>query len=163
MINEIYGTGAGDYILKSFMNSLKQYKTNELEIVVRGYGDEFAVLYFYNHKEELEKRIQSILAINKHIQYLSYPIDLSFAVGIYEIKNMNCMFERIYNYASIAKNENKERQDLFTYYCDELGNEQITIKRKEDAIKKELRIRNLKHGFNLNLMQKAKKLQVWKL
>lgn len=158
MINEIYGTGAGDYILKSFANSLKQYKTNELEIVVRGYGDEFAVLYLYNHKEELEKRIQSILAINKHIQYLSYPIDFSFAVGIYEIKNMNCMFERIYNYASIAKNENKERQDLFTYYCDELGNEQITIKQKEDAIKKGIENKEFKAWFQPKFDAKSKKI-----
>lgn len=101
-------TGAGDYILKSFANSLKQYKTNELEIVVRGYGDEFAVLYFY--------------------------------------------------YVSIAKNENKERQDLFTYYCDELGNEQITIKRKEDAIKKGIENKEFKAWFQPKFDAKSKKI-----
>ena len=52
----------------------------------------------------------------------------------------------------------KERQDLFTYYCDELGNEQITIKRKEDAIKKGIENKEFKAWFQPKFDAKSKKI-----
>lgn len=148
MINEVYGTIAGNELLKQIGQILKASKQSNLEIAAHGYADEFAVLYFYHTREELEERIQKVLTDSHVILYSKNQILTNMSVGIYEIHDFSYPFEQIYNYANIAKNENKKNiLDCFTYYSDELGDKEIHQKCLDDNIREGIKNKEFKAWF----------------
>lgn len=148
MINEIYGTSIGNELLRQIGDILNKTRKYAKEIVVHDHADEFAVLYFYDEQRELEKRIQDIIEKIHIMKYSKNQIIINMAVGIYKIHDLSYSFEKIYNYAKIATNQNKNRNaNSFTYYSDELGDKEIHQKRLDDSIREGIQKKEFKAWF----------------
>lgn len=148
LLNEIYGTELGNKILIEVANVLNNSKKYESEIVIHGYADEFATVYFYESKRELENRIKDNLDIVKNAVYDKYKIRVDIAVGIYEIEDSKCPLESIYTLASVAKNKNKESvTELFTYYSKDFAEVELERKKLEDSIREGIKNKEFKAWF----------------
>ena len=148
VFNELYGTDLGDKILNEVANVLKHSTNSKSEIVIHGYADEFATLYFYESKKELEKRIQGNLNKAKAVVYNKHKIIIDFAVGIYVIEDNSSSFESIYTLTCMAKNKNKESvTELFTYYTKDLVEVELDRKKLEDSIREGINNKEFKAWF----------------
>ena len=159
IINEIYGVNAGDYLIKQISKILIRNKKYDNEVIVHEYADEFAVLYFYKTRDELEDRLNKIINETKVINYNSNRIFNNLYIGIYEIKELEYNFEKIYNYANIAKNRNKElKTKTFTYYDETLSKNEINNKKLQDEIKEGILKKEFKAWFQPKFDCKTKKI-----
>ena len=148
MVNEIYGENAGDIVLHKVSCVLKDNIKNDKEMVMHQHADEFAALYFYKTKEELENRIRNIIQDMEIIECKNNQIKLNMAVGIYEVQNLSYSFERIYNYANIAKKQSKNSDtNMIEYYSEELKNIEIHKKQLNDSIREGIRKKEFKAWF----------------
>lgn len=148
VFNELYGTELGDKILVEVARVLKNSKKYKNEIVIHGYADEFATLYFYESKEELEKCITDNLENIKNDVYDKYKIIAEIAVGIYEVEDSKSPFESIYTLTCMAKNKNKEAvAEPFTYYTKELVEVELERKKLEDSIREGIKNKEFKAWF----------------
>ena len=159
IINEIYGVNAGDYLIKQISKILIRNKKYDNEVIVHECADEFAVLYFYKTRDELEDRLNKIINETKVINYNSNRIFNNLYIGIYEIKELEYNFEKIYNYANIAKNRNKElKTKTFTYYDETLSKNEINNKKLQDEIKEGILKKEFKAWFQPKFDCKTKKI-----
>lgn len=159
IINEIYGVNTGDYLIKKISKVLIKNKKYDNEVIVHGYADEFAGLYLYKDREELENRINKVISNIKVINYNSEKISNNLYVGIYEIKDLDYDFEKIYNYANIAKNKNKVlKTKNFTYYDESLSKDKVNEKKLEDEIKEGILKKEFKAWFQPKFDCKTKKI-----
>lgn len=148
MVNEIYGEIAGDHLLKEIARILKEELILEKEMLMYGYADEFVTLYFYDEKEELEERIQNIFQKTGVIEYRDNRITLHMAVGIYEICNLQYSFEKVYNYANIAKKKSKNvLNEPFVYYSEQLKEKEVKQNKLNDSIKEGIKKKEFKAWF----------------
>lgn len=148
VFNELYGTEIGNDIIHLVAKVLKSNIQHKGEIALHGYADEFAFLYFYNTKEEMEKRIRNCLKEIERLVYSKLQIIINVAVGIYEIEEVGYSFERIYNFANMAKNKNKEcSKEELTYYSKELVELELDRKRLEDSIREGIQKKEFKAWF----------------
>lgn len=148
IINEIYGLNAGDYLIKKLAEILEENKSFKEDIVAYSNADEFLALYFYENKEDLEKRLNEIEKKIRKISYNENNIFIKLYIGIYEIDNLETDFEKIYNYANIAKNKSKYLStSFFTYYNEELADKEIKERKLEDEIKEAILRKEFKAWF----------------
>lgn len=148
LINELYGLEAGDSLIKKIALLLKENKKDKDEIVAHNNADEFVALYFYKNKEELEKRLKNISNKIKNVSYSENKMFLDIYIGICEITNLENGFEKLYNYANIAKNTNKKLSEgLFTYYNKELAENELNEKKLENEIKEGILNKEFKAWF----------------
>ena len=148
MINEVYGVKAGDYIIKFLAETLKRTTLSNKDIVVHNNGDNFLGLYFYDEKESLENKLNSIINKVNKIYYNKNKIFIKLCVGIYEIDNIKNDFETIYNYANIAKNQSKKiNANTLIYYNGELAEKEIKERKLEDEIKEGILKKEFKAWF----------------
>ena len=148
MINEIYGEHIGNELLRSIASLLQESITSEKEMMMHGHADEFAALYFYDTKRELEERINEILEKIEIIECENNKIKLSMAVGIYEVQNLEYSFEKAYNYANIAKKDSKKSSgSSFSYYSKELRDIEINQKKLNDSIREGIKKKEFKAWF----------------
>lgn len=145
MINEIYGEHIGNALLKELACILQDNIKFDKEMVMYGHADEFAGLYFYHTKEELEDRIYHILQQLEIIECANNKIQLSMAVGIYEVQNLEYSFEKAYNYANIAKkNSKKSSGSSLEYYSEQLRDIELNKKQLNDSIREGIQKREFK-------------------
>ena len=158
VINEVYGVNTGDYLIKEISKVLIKNKKYDKEIIARGYADEFAAIYFYKNKKELETRLNKVINDSKLINY-SNKVFNSLYIGIYEIKEEECNFEKIYNHANIAKNKNKLlKTEPFTYYDEILAANETNEKKLQEAIKEGILKKEFKASFKPRFDCKTKKI-----
>ena len=147
LINELYGLETGDSLIKKIALLLKEDK-KEKEIVAHNNADEFVALYFYKSKEELEKRLKNISDKIKNITYNENKMFLEVYIGICEVIDFKNGFEKLYNYASIAKNTSKRNRDnSFTYYNKQLAKNELSEKKLENEIKEGILNKEFKAWF----------------
>lgn len=148
MINEIYSPTVGNELLKQLGTILNTTKKYAREIVIHDHADVFAALYFFEERSELEHRIQDFLEKIHVIDYSNTQITINMAVGIYEIQDLSYPFEKIYNYATIANNQNKTvRSGILTYYSEELGENEIKKKCLDDNIREGIQKKEFRAWF----------------
>lgn len=158
VINEIYGVNTGDYLIKEISKVLIKNKKYDNEIIAHGYADEFAALYFYKNKKELEVRLNKVVKDSKLINYNDKTFN-NLYIGIYEIKEEECNFEKIYNHANIAKNKNKLlKAEPFTYYDEALATNEISEKQLQEKIKEGILKKEFKACFKPRFDCKTKKI-----
>ena len=158
VINEIYGVNTGDYLIKYIAKILMKNKKYDNEVIVHGYADEFAVLYFYNDRDELEERVNKSINDAKVINH-NNKIFNKLYIGIYEINESEYNFEKIYNYANMAKNNNKlSKTETFTYYDEILAKKEISESKLQDEIKEGIVKKEFKAWFQPKFDCKTKKL-----
>lgn len=147
-INDIYGEKKGNELLKSFATILKNSILCNKEMVMREVADEFAALYFYTTKEELEGRIHEIIKKMSVLELGENKVNIELAVGICEINNVKNSFDKIYDSANIAKKKHKtSRTNHWEYYSEELRETEISEKQLEDHIKEGIRRKEFKPWF----------------
>ena len=158
-INELYGMDSGDYIIKQIASLLKDTKENSEEIVARNSADEFIALYFYEDKYKLERRLKKIQEKVKIISYNDNKLFLELYVGVCEVLNPENDFEKLYNYANIAKNESKKSVDEFyKYFNKELAESDIHEKKLENEINEGILNKEFKAWFQPKYDCKTKKI-----
>lgn len=159
MTNKIYGVNAGDYLIKNLARILQENRVFKEEIVAHNNADEFLSLYFYENKDDLEKRLNKIERSIRRISYNGNNIFVELYIGIYEIDNLENDFEKIYNYANIAKNKNKYSNfNFFTYYNEELAENEIMERKLEDEIKEAIINKEFKAYFQPKFDCKTKEI-----
>lgn len=159
MINEIYGLNTGDYLIKTLAKILENSKDNKEDIVAHSNADEFLALYYYEDEKSLENKINEIAKKMKRISRNGNNIFVKLYIGIYKIDNSEKNFEKIYNYANIAKNKSKDSNlNFFTYYNDELAEKEIRQRQLEDEIKEAIINKEFKAYFQPKFDCKTKEI-----
>lgn len=159
MINEIYGVNTGDYLIKTLAKILENSKDNKEDIVAHSNADEFLALYYYEDEKSLENKINEIAKKMKRISHNGNNIFVKLYIGIYRIDNSEKDFEKIYNYANIAKNKSKDSNlNFFTYYNDELAEKEIRQRQLEDEIKEAIINKEFKAYFQPKFDCKTKEI-----
>ena len=159
IINEIYGLNAGDYIIKNLGKILDENKVFKEEIVARNSGDEFLSLFFYENNDALEERLHKIENKIRKISYNENNIFVKLYIGIYEMDNLKKDFEKMYNYANIAKNKSKSSNSgFFTYYNEDLAQDDIKEKTLENEIKEAIANKEFKAWFQPKFDCKTKEI-----
>lgn len=82
--NDLYGHSYGDKVLVQIASIFNEYKTDDL-LIYRIGGDEFALVFLDNSKDNIIDRLK---LIQKHIEDYPYDkdINVSFSAGITEMK-----------------------------------------------------------------------------
>lgn len=159
IINEIYGLNFGDHLIKNLAKVLENKKISEEDIIAHNNADEFLGLYFYVDIKDLENKISEIERKIRCIYYNGNRVFIELYIGIYEINNLENDFEKIYNYANIAKNKNKITSSKnFTYYNDELAEKEIKERKLEDEIKEAILRKEFKAWFQPKFNCKTKEI-----
>ena len=136
MVNEIYGVQVGNYVIKHIANILKMSVKDDNEIVIRDHSDVFFALYMYDTKDELENRIDSVINKVSKIICNNKNMQLTMAVGIYELTNEEHSFEKSFSYAQMAKNDNKKNVEKgYSYYSQAMRETELRNKQLNDEIK----------------------------
>ena len=147
-INDIYGEKKGNELLKSFATILKNSILCDKEMVMREVADEFAVLYFYTTKDELENRLHEIIQKMSVLELGENKVNIELAIGICEINDLTSSFEKTYDSANIAKKNHKTiRTNRWEYYSEELREKEISEKQLEDDIKEGISRKEFKPWF----------------
>ena len=158
VINEIYGVNTGDYLIKEISKILIKNKKYDKEIIAHGYADEFAAIYFYKNKKELETRLNKVISDSKLINYNNKVFN-NLYIGVYEIKEEEYNFEELYNHANIAKNKNKLlKAEPFTYYDETLAANETSEKELQEKIKEGILKKEFKASFKPRFDCKTKKI-----
>ena len=85
--NIVYGWNAGEHLLQIFVDELRAFIDNDLEICARNQGDRFVLLLNYKEKEEFFERVKGLKdTIENHIQQ-STGDHMKLQIGIYFIPN----------------------------------------------------------------------------
>ena len=159
MINEIYGVEAGDYLIKRLAEVLEENKIFKDDIIVHVIADRFLALYSYEKRENLEIDLKRIENIIRKIKYNGNDIFVKLYMGIYEINDSEKDFEKIFNYANIAKNKSKDlNSNFFTYYNEELAEKEIKEKKLESEIKEGILNKEFKAWFQPKFDCKTKEI-----
>ena len=147
-INDIYGEKQGNELLKSFAAVLKNSLICDKEMVMREVADEFAALYFYTTKEELENRVHEIIKKMSTLELGENKVHIDLAIGIFEINDNTSSFDQIYDSANMAKKKHKTtRTNSWEYYSKELGETEVFEKQLRDDIKDGIRRKEFKPWF----------------
>ena len=147
-INDIYGEKKGNELLKRFAAVLKNSIQCDKEMVMREVADEFAALYFYTTNEELEGRVNEIIKKMSVLELGENKINIELAVGICEINEATRSFDKVYDFANIAKKKHKKtRTKRWEYYSEELREREVFEKQLEDHIKEGIRRKEFKPWF----------------
>ena len=118
-INDNYGHGVGDKVLKTLGDSLKQ-AISDSNYVARLGGDEFCV-YMVNmtKREELEAVVEKVIKVfQNNMRFLKLDHKTTLSIGIREYRGKSNMeFERLYEEADkalyLAKNSGKSQYKFY--------------------------------------------------
>lgn len=158
MINEIYGEQIGDVILTKIAEYLKKELHGKHEVVVRDHGDEFIGLYFYDSKEELEKRLEQIVSNLDIIQYRKNKVKVKLSIGVYDRIIGKYPLERIIGYARIAKAENKKYKGTYHYFTEELKSHEMNQKKLIDSVQDAIKRKEFKAWLQPQYLTQTKQL-----
>lgn len=114
-INDLYGHGTGDQVLKQVAKRLLMILENEMHCA-RFSGDEFAVLIPYK-PEKAARVYQHVLELIKlpfDLEYSALRISASMGVTVFPVDSENP--EELLRYADIALNLAKKQKDHFTFF-----------------------------------------------
>ena len=134
LINDNYGYQEGDYILKSFAESLLQIGDTD-SILCRITGDKFALFLSYEDLEDLTNRALKLQAVSKQVCSPSGEFyKLSVRAGIYQIQPGDTAIVAV-DRANIArKYAQLQRKGNFDFYNDEMRVSLIEQKKIEDVM-----------------------------
>lgn len=158
MINEIYGEQIGDVILKKIAEQLKKELHCKHEIVIRDHTDEFIGLYFYDSKEELEKRLEQIVSNLDIIQYRKNKVKVKLSVGIYDCVTGKYPLERIIGYARIAKAQNKKYKGTYHYFTEDLKSYEMNQKKLIDSVQDAIKRKEFKAWLQPQYLTETKQM-----
>ena len=148
MVNKIYGVEAGNYLIKKLAEVLEENKIFKDDIIVHVIADRFLALYSYEKRDDLEIELKRLEKAIRKINYNGNDIFVKLYMGIYEISDSEKDFEKIFNYANIAKNKSKDlNSNFFTYYNEELAEKDIKEKKLENEIKEGILNKEFKAWF----------------
>lgn len=157
IINELYGSGTGDSLLKGIYFMIKRHLRKN-GIVVHSQADEFVILYYYTCKEELIQWIDRLMEELYTISHENFSLKMEGTIGIYEIWNEETPFDKMYDYANMARKNAKEKNITYRFFDDTLRQNELVYKRQEDLIDKALEEKEFKAWFQPKYDTKEKKI-----
>jgi diguanylate cyclase (GGDEF)-like protein len=128
-INEMYGYGVGDKVLKCVCSVLKA-EVEKDELYTRIYSDRFVMLLHYTDKEYLNaryKRIES--AIKYHCSNECLPRIPEFKVGVYILTANDTDINTVIDYAVYAHEQSYVKNNPNCIYYDERLKQKIHSER----------------------------------
>jgi len=100
--NIVYGWNAGEYLLETFVDVLRSFVDEDLEICARNQGDRFVLLLNYKEKETFFERVKGLKnTVEERIQQ-STGDHMKLQLGIYFIPNNEIDLRRGINFANQA-------------------------------------------------------------
>ena len=135
MVNEMYSSSVGDFLLKNVYFMIKRHLRRN-GIVVHNQGDEFIILYHYTFKDEITQWIEGVMHELYRITYDNSVLKMKGTIGIYEIVDMNTNFDKMYDYANMARKNAKEKNNSYRFFNDTLRQGELNYKKQEDSIDK---------------------------
>ncbi len=140
LINEIFGYEEGNKMLR-YIWGIWNKCCRENEIFARRIADRFIVLWFYNTREELDQRLESVMdMIQKNMPEKMNEYTLKVSMGIYIIKDKNEDVQNMMNYAVMAHSSIKDQDDQWhAFYDDDFREKLLQNKILEDQMKRALK------------------------
>lgn len=126
-VNRRYGYKMGDFVLKQIAKNLK--KTIQVrETCGRMEKDIFAILYCFNSKKELEKRVEALeTTLIDYELAQQLEVKIHFNIGIYEIENTHVEYVKDMLDKALIAQRNKSRSlshHHYAYYEEWMMNQQ---------------------------------------
>ncbi len=115
IINDVYGYQKGDEILKEIYNVVKRC-ANPGEPFTRYAADQFYILMSYQEENNLIARIHDL---DNNLHQLRYTKTSKISYGVYNITEKIDSIDRMGEFASIAKENNKSSSDGFISFFDD--------------------------------------------
>lgn len=136
IINDAYGYQKGDEVLKEIYDVISNW-VKPCEPFTRYAADQFYILMSYQENNEISGRINDL---NNRIHQLYYTKTVRIFYGIYNITEQKDSIDRMGEFASIARNNNKNTNDDNISYFDnkakdKLIEEENIEKTMNDALK----------------------------
>lgn len=158
VINDLFGTEAGDMTLRHIYNVLSK-NLEEAEFVTRVSADTFNLLLKQKEKVDTEERVCKLVEkINDFNANTEFPYLLVFAAGIYPIDNPSLSITQIRDRANVARKQVKSVTGTQLCACKYYNNDdRLTLSREkeienrmQDALKKGEFVVYLQPKQNLN-------------
>lgn len=131
-INDLYGYGEGDRLLKRVSQELQNHVT-EKETFTRIQADHFALLMEMKSREELQKRVEYLcVQEEKYSELFENPYEIKINAGIYPVEDPAIQLDLMIDRAAIAMRKQKNVFEKCLFYDDAMRNEQIQMKKLED-------------------------------
>lgn len=135
LVNELFGYEEGDKLLRYLWRVLSD-SCKGGEIVARRLADRFTLFLNYQEKEEIEKRVISMMEkirqcrIGRETEYMLQPV-----FGIYYVEKSGENAEDMLTYATLAHNlAKKERDCFYVIYNDEIRGNMLQKKQLSDQM-----------------------------
>lgn len=155
-INEEYGNEIGNRILKLVMDITNANSPRD-ETCARVSGDQFILLYEWNNRQALTRRIKEFIQIlNKEKDLLEIKEKLACHFGIFVIRDKTKNLEQAREKANMARIAAKSADNNSWFFYTEafrkkIGNEKDVLGQMEDALKNHELIMYLQPKYNLHL------------
>ncbi|NLL76874.1 MAG: EAL domain-containing protein [Clostridiales bacterium] len=136
IVNELFGYEKGDTTLCYIWKMWKKH-SRENEIYARRIADKFVALWYFNSREELDKRVESFLdALQKSFSDTISEYILKVSLGIYIVKDKNEDTQHMLNYATMAHSSIKGQEDIqYAFYDDDFRAKLLQEKLLRDQMK----------------------------
>ena len=109
-INNLYGEGFGDKVLRSFASSLDTMAQQKQKCrVYRLGGDEFVILSYETHKQVIVENVQNLISFFQHTPLVidNQQVSISLSIGI-SFETNSELLETASMALKIARRDNKE-------------------------------------------------------
>ena len=146
MINEIYSNTVGDFLLKGVYFMIKRHLRKN-GTVVHSQADEFIILYHYTYREEIINWIQHLMDELYRMSYDNLSLKMEGTIGIYKVTDTNISFDKMYDYANMARKNAKEKNISYAFFDDALRQYELDYKMQEDRIDKAMEEKEFKAWF----------------
>lgn len=125
-INDVYGFQKGDEVLKEIYQVIKNW-VKPGEPFTRYAADQFYILMNINSEEEVPDRIEKL---NKNLHQLYYTTAARISFGVYYITEQLDSIDRMGEFASIAKKNNKSSAEGIISYFDDAARKMLLEEEK---------------------------------
>ncbi|MDD3338377.1 MAG: EAL domain-containing protein [Lachnospiraceae bacterium] len=164
LYNSTFGSGAGDELLKSLADLLRQ-DGSYYQTYGRIESDVFCICTLY----EPERLRESLITLEDHIQAYSRNYRLQLSFGLYVIRDIREDMEKMYSCTVEASHQCKRKiNTTYMYYDEEMSREEAKIQRITTQMETAIREKQFevylqpKYSLDTNLPCGAEALVRWR-